>query len=141
MEARFDVPVDAARELEALLERSGADFRREGGRFRLRMAQGGCRWQVLCQCQGSLAMVYHLHPAGVTDPARVLELYSGLNARLVRGSFFLQEGRIVFRDSAELTEYYDAQDRLARALEYGAAVLPRFWEALSAAAGGASPAE
>ncbi len=136
MDQRFDVPVDAAQELESLLERSGAEFHREGERFRLLFAAGGCRWQVVCQCRGDLAMVYHIHPARVEDPARALELCSSLNGRVIRGSFFLQEERFVFRDGAELTEHWEAQDRLARALEYGAAVMPRFWQALSAAAGG-----
>ncbi len=136
MDPRFEVPVDAAGELEALLERSGAEFRREGDRFRLRFSAGGCRWQAVCHCRGDLAMIYHLHPARVEDPARALELCSRLNARVIRGSFFLREGTIVFRDGAELTEHWDAQDRLARAVEYGTAVFARFWEAMSAAAGG-----
>lgn len=136
MDPRFDVPVDAAGEMRALLERTGADFREEGGQFRLTLAQGGCRWQVLCRCRESLAMVYHIHPARVRDPEKALELCSRLNGRVVRGSFFLQEERFIFRDSAELTEYVTAQEELARTVEYGGAVLPRFWEALTAAADG-----
>ncbi len=137
MEPRFDLPVEAAEEARSLLERTGVDFREEGeGRFRLTLAQGGCRWQVLCQCRGSLAMVYHIHPVPVRSEETALALCSRLNGRVIRGGFFLQEERLVFRDGAELRERCDAQDQLAQAIEYGGAVLPRFWEALSAAAGG-----
>ena len=63
-------------------------------------------------------------------------LCSRLNARVVRGSFFLQEGRFVFRTSAELTERFEAQARIAVALEYNAAALSRWWERLAAEAQG-----
>ena len=92
----FDLPPDGAEELRALLERSGAAFQREGNRFRLRFASRGCRWQTVCDCRGSLVLVYGIHPARVTRRERALELCSELNSRVVRGSFFLQEERIVF---------------------------------------------
>lgn len=48
----------------------------------------------------------------------------------------MQEGRGVFRTSAELVEHIDAQERLARAIEYNAAAITRFWERLAAGAAG-----
>ena len=118
MELTFDLPPDGGTELAALLERSGVDFVREDGqfRFRFRFSSGGCTWQTVCRCQGDLVLVYGVHPAPVTDPARALALCGQLNARL--------------------TEALEAQSRIARALEYNAAVLSRWWERMAAEAQG-----
>ena len=136
MDPAFDIPPDAGTELAALLDRSGVDFRREGERFFFLFASGGCRWQTVCDCREDLVLVYGVHPVPVTDPRRVLELCSELNGRVIRGSFFLQEERVIFRTSARLVEYIDARRRLADALEYNAAAMTRFWERLAAGAGG-----
>ena len=136
MELTFDLPPDGGTELSALLERSGVDFVREDGQFRFRFSSGGCTWQTVCRCRGDLVLVYGVHPAPVTDPARALALCGWLNARLAEGSLFLQEERLVFRTSARLTEALEAQSRIARALEYNAAVLSRWWERMAAEAQG-----
>lgn len=136
MELTFDLPPDGGTELAALLERSGVDFVREDGQFRFRFSSGGCTWQTVCRCQGDLVLVYGVHPAPVTDPARALALCGRLNARLAEGSLFLQEERFVFRTSAHLTEAFEAQARIAHALEYNAAVLSRWWERMAAEAQG-----
>ena len=136
MDEPFDLPPDGGAELTALLERSGVDFVRQKDLFRFRFTSGGCTWQTVCRCQGDLVLVYGVHPAPVEDAAAALALCSGLNAQVVRGSFFLQEERIVFRTSAQLTERFEAQSRIAAALEYNAAVLSRWWERLAAGARG-----
>ena len=136
MDPSFDALPDGGTELAALLERSGVDHRREGDRFSFLFAGGGCRWQTVCECQDQLVLVYGVHPVPVTAPQRAAELCSELNARVVHGSFFLQEGHIVFRTCAHLVEHVDAQERVALAIEYNAAAIVRVWERLSAGAGG-----
>ena len=136
MEQTFDCPPEGGAELAALLERSGVEFLREGDRFRFRFSGRGCVWQTVCRCQGSRVLVYGVHPAAVTDRPAALELCSQLNSQVVEGSFFLQEGRFVFRTGARLTERFEAQARIAAALEYNAAVLSRWWEELAARAQG-----
>ena len=132
----FDVPPDGGAELAALLERSGVDFRREGERFRFLFTSRGCKWQTVCDCQENLVLVYGIHPVRVTNTAESLALCSQINRRVIQGSFFLQEERFIFRTSAELTERLEAQARIARALEYNAAVLSAYWERLAAGAQG-----
>lgn len=132
----FDIPPEGGTELAALLERSGVDFQRDGERFSFLFASGGCRWQTVCDCRKALVLVYGIHPSAAADTRRALELCSELNARVVRGSFFLREGHIVFRTSARLVEHIDAQERVAQALEYNAAAMTRFWERLAAGAEG-----
>lgn len=134
MDEPFDLPPDGGAELESLLTRSGVDFAREGDQFRFRFASGGCTWQTVCRCQGDLVLVYGIHPAPVEDAGRALALCGQLNGRLVQGSLFLQEGRFVFRTSVRLTEAFEAQERIADALEYNAAVISRWWERLAAGA-------
>lgn len=132
----FSLPIDGAAELAALLERSGVAFEREGERFRFLFTSRGCKWQTVCDCRESRVLVYGIHPARVTAEAEALALCSQLNRQLVRGSLFLQEERFIFRTGAELTELFEAQDELARALEYNAAVLSAYWERLAAGAQG-----
>ena len=139
MALTFDIPPDGGTELAALLERSGVDFRRDGERFSFLFASGGCRWQTVCDCRKDLVLVYGIHPSAAADTQLALELCSELNARVVRGSFFLREGHIVFRTSVRLLEYIDAQERVAQALEYNAAAMTRFWEQLAAATVGLAP--
>lgn len=138
-DAAFDTPPDGGAELEALLERSGVDFRREGDRFSFLFASGGCRWRTVCDCREELVLVYGIHPAPVRDAHGALALCSRLNARVVQGGFFVQDGHIVFRTSARLGEPLDAQERAAQALEYNAAAMTRFWEQLAAGAQGVGP--
>lgn len=132
----FDRPPDGGAELSALLERSGAEFLREGERFRFRFSSRGCTWQTVCDCREGLVLIYGVHPAPVTAPDQALALCSRLNGQVVEGSFFLQEERFVFRTSARLTERFEAQTRIAAALEYNAAVLSTWWERLAAGAQG-----
>lgn len=134
MGSSFTAPPDAAAELEALLERSGVDFFREGDRFSFLFASGGCKWQTVCDCREGMVLVYGIHPGPVTSRQRAAELCSALNARLVQGSFFLQEEHMVFRTSARLIEHIDAQERVASALEYNAAAMTHFWNRLSSGA-------
>lgn len=138
-DAAFDTPPDGGAELAALLERSGVDYRREGDRFSFLLASGGCRWQTVCDCREGLVLVYGIHPAPVRDAHGVLALCSRLNARVVQGGFFVQDGRIVFRTSARLGEQLDAQERTAQALEYNAAAMTCFWERLAAGAQSVGP--
>lgn len=136
MEQSFDRPPDSGGELAALLERSGVDYVRQGDQFRFRFSSGGCTWQTVCLCQGDRVLVYGVHPAPVLDEGRAAALCSRLNSRLAEGSLFLQERHFIFRTGARLTEAFEAQARIAGALEYNAAFLSHWWERLTAEAQG-----
>ena len=71
----------------------------------------------------------------MSAPETALALCSELNGRIVRGAFFVQEGHIVFRTDAELTDRYSAAERAASALEYNAAAVAGFWTRLATASG------
>lgn len=135
----FDQPPQGGAALEALLQRSGVDFVRTEDLFRFCFSSGGCSWQVVCQCRQEWVLIYGIHPAPVRDPDRALALCSQVNGQVVRGSLFLREDRFVFRTSTQLTEHFEAQARIAAALEYNAAVLSHWWERLAGEAQGLTP--
>lgn len=132
-------PVDGGSVLAALLERSGVEYRRENGRFRFLFAQGGHKWQTVCDCRGGLVLVYGIFPAQIADTSSALSECSSLNGEVVRGGFFLQENHFIFRTCADLFERCDAAETAARALEYNAAVISGFWMRLAAAAENTPP--
>ncbi len=137
MEAfNFDGPLEAAPELEALLTENGVAFRRTGSRFRFQFAAQGCRWQTVCDCMGSRALIYGIHPTPVRDRAAALECCSRLTGKAVQGGCFLAQERLVFRTEAELFEPCAARESLLRALEYNAAFMTAFWREMAAGASG-----
>ena len=135
----FFSPPEGEAVLTALLERSGVDFRREGDRIRFLFTSRGCKWQVVCRGQTGRVLTYSIHPVPVTAPERAAVLCSRWNRELVQGSFFVQEDRFVLRVGCELIEAVDASERVARALEYSAAVMVAFWGRMAAGADGSQP--
>ena len=133
LDLRFEEPPHGSRELAALLERSGVDYRREGERFRFLFANRGRTWRTVCDGRPGLVLIYGIHPALVGERLPALELCDQLNRAVVQGGFFLQEERFVFRTGARLQEHWQAQEAVAQALEYNAAVLSHFWAQLAAA--------
>lgn len=125
---------DGGSVLAALLERSGVEYRREDGRFRFLFAQGGCKWQTVCDCREGLVLIYGIHPSEIADTQSALSECSSLNRQVIRGGFFLQENHFIFRTCADLFERCDAAETVARALEYNAAAMSGFWTRLAAAA-------
>ena len=132
-------PPNGGKELEALLQRSGVEYSREGARFRFLFTNRGCKWQVVCDGQEELVLIYSIHPAVITVTEQAKLFCSDLNRQLVEGSYFVQENHFILRTGCRLIEAIDAQERIARALEYNAAVLTADWECLSALATGAIP--
>jgi hypothetical protein len=133
-----DAPEGAA-ELAALLDDSGVPYVRSGGRFRILFAKRGRAWRTVCDCEGSRVLIYGIHPQPVSDRTAALAACSDINRQIVQGGCFLTQGRIVLRTGAELLEALTARETLARALEYNAAVVTSFWDALAAGAAGSHP--
>ena len=125
--AEFTTVPDATSELQALLERSGVDFRRDGGRFQFVLTSSGCKWRTVCDCEGPRHIAYGIHPAGVQDIPAAAVRCSEVNSQLVRGSFFVSEGHAVFRVGRELTDILYAQDEIAGDIEYLASVMVWAW--------------
>lgn len=133
---RFQDNPDGAAELAALLDDSGVPYKRSGSRFELLFTKKGRTWRTVCDCEESRVLVYGIHPQPVSDPTAARTVCSDVNRQMVRGACFLTQGRIVCRTGAELSEPLTARETLAQALEYNAAVLSHFWEALAAGASG-----
>ncbi len=132
----FEAPVNGAAVLEQLLESSGVPFRREGQRFRFWFSSQGRRWQMVCDCNQDRVLLYSLFPLAYEDRATALESCDAVNRQVVQGGCFLSGDRLVFRTGAELFEPFVAEETLARALEYNAAVMVTLWGTLAEGAGG-----
>lgn len=135
---RFQDNPDGAAELEALLDDSGVPYKRSGGRFELLFTKQGRTWRTVCDCEGSRVLIYGIHPQPAADPTAALTVCSDVNRQMVQGACFLTQERIVCRTGAALPEPLTARETLAGALEYNAAVLLHFWEALAAGASGSN---
>ena len=116
--------------LIALLDESGVVWRRDMDDIRFRAERDGMIWETACRCVPDGALIYGRYPFRIPDTlrAQALEECSRINSRLLRGGIFLsEEGWTVLRTWADLDDPYLARERLARAIEYNAAVLARSW--------------
>ena len=131
-------PLDAAAELEYLLQHNGFSYQREENRFSLVFADRGCKWETLGLCRGGQVLLYGSYPFPVQESDRTLRLCQEINRQVVMGSMVLAEGRAVFRTGADLLDAYSAYEQIGRALEYNAGVMVRFWAQMAACAAGHS---
>lgn len=132
----FDNPLNGAEELAAVLDYSGVPYIREEDLFRFCFAGHGCRWQMIGQGVKNRVLIYAIHPTPVTDRTAALDVCSRINTRIVTGSWYMQEERLVFRTDAHLIEACAAREMILNALEYSAAVMTTFWNTMAQGATG-----
>ena len=119
---------DVRRVLLALLEEGGAAYVEENGYVRFRMERDGLLWETACRCTAGAVLIYGRCPFRVKNRDAALRECSDVNCRMTRGAAFLPEdGQIVFRTRADMSDIFDARERLDDALRYNAAALVRFW--------------
>ena len=119
--------------LLSLLEDSGVPFQNEQGLVRFRFRQQGMVWETACRCQKDQVVAYGSYPFPV-EKGKALGLCNQFNQQLAQGSFFEQQGQVVYRNRADLQDPYDARQRLAGCLEQNAGVIVRYWGGFSQAA-------
>lgn len=118
--------------LTALLDESGAVWTAQAGWIRFRMERGGCVWETCCLPMDGEVLCYGRYPFRIEDRAEGLRRCDAVNRQAVRGAMFLpDDGRPVFRTRAELDDAFGARNRLKAAIEYNAAIISRFWGAMS----------
>lgn len=119
---------DVRRTLAALLSDSGVQWSEDAGYIRFRARRDGMVWETDCRVMAGQVLLYFRFPFRVTDWEKTRRVCNELNARLVRGALFLpEEGSPVYRCRAGLDDVFLASRRLSAALEYGAAVVVRYW--------------
>lgn len=118
--------------LTALLDESGAAWTGELGWIRFRMERNGCLWEMNCLPMDGEVLCYGRYPFRIDDRTEGLRRCDEINRQAVRGAMFLpDDGRPVFRTRAELDDAFGARTRLSAAIEYNAAIISRFWGAMS----------
>ncbi len=123
---------DAFRILRAMLASAGAEWAEEGGVLRFRSRREAMLWETACRpCSGGL-LIYGRFPFSVGDREKGRRICEEYNRRLVRGALYLAgDGFPVYRCRAETEDPYDAEKRIAAALEYSARVMAFAWGRLS----------
>ncbi|MBR3570942.1 MAG: hypothetical protein IKN96_09145 [Oscillibacter sp.] len=118
--------------LTALLDESGAVWTTQTGWIGFRLEREGRLWEMRCLPVDEAVLCYGRYPFRVENRAEGLRRCDEVNRKAVRGAMFLpDDGRPVFRTRAELDDAYGARQRLKAAIEYNAAILARFWNAMS----------
>ena len=134
--ARFllEDETDPLQELKNLLDYNRIQYLQEDGGVRFALEEAGCRWEVIGKTAGRVVMIYGVYPFPVGADARTQAEVNRMNGALVRGSLFLTENRAVIRTSADLMDAYGAYEAIARALEYNAGAMIRFWAEMAGCA-------
>ena len=119
---------DVRRTLAALLSDSGVQWSEDAGYIRFRARRDGMVWETDCRPMDGQVLLYFRFPFQVKDLEKTRRVCNELNARLMRGALFVPEdGSPVYRCRAGMDDVFLASARLSKALEYGAAVIVRYW--------------
>ena len=122
---------DPKGELLALLEHNAIRYSIDGyGSVRVIFSKSGCKWETVFRFAKRAVLVYGVYPFKAAPDA--CASLSKINAALVRGAFFLSGGTPVLRTSADMFDAYSAYEAIARAIEYNAGAMVKFWAELSA---------
>lgn len=130
----LDDRMDPEAELIGLLDYNGIRYRREKDCLRMTFSDAGCKWETVCRTEARTVLVYGVYPFPAANGKALTALINELNGKLTRGGFFLAEERVVMRTSADLFDSYGAYEAIARAIEYNAGAIVRFWQSLAACA-------
>lgn len=132
---RIDGPIDAGLELRALLNYNHISFVEEKNGMRFIFVDRGLKWETFCQpTDDSAVLIFGLYPFYVKSSGMVHKFCNYVNTQARYGSMFCENERLVFRTGADLFDIYSAYETIARALEYNAGVIVRFWVRASACA-------
>ncbi len=117
---------DPKSELIALLEHNAMRYSlHEDGSARVLFSKAGCKWETVFRFAKRAVLVYGVYPFKASDG--IAASLSRLNAALVRGAFFVSDGALVLRTSADMFDAYSAYESIARAIEYNAGAMVAFW--------------
>ena len=122
--------VSPEEEIAALLEYNGIQFRKTDDEFRFVLSEGNLKWETVCRWTRRVALIYGMYPFKAIDEAAMLERLNRINAELVRGCVILSNGGVTIRTDADLYDAYSAYESIARALEYNAGAMTKYWDVL-----------
>jgi len=126
----IDRNVSPKNELTALLEYNGIEYSADAEGVRFVLEDEVYKWETACRYTRSAVIVYGFYPFETTGGEETLQLINRINGELTRGSMFLGERRVVMRTGADLYDAYGAYEAIARAIEYNAGAIVKFWQAI-----------
>jgi hypothetical protein len=125
-------PPSAAAEIRKFLRHSAIPYDEAGEDCRAVLAHGSCKWETVFRADGELCVVFGIYPFPISPSVALCETLNRVNAGLRRGGVITQGGRLMARTCADLFDAYSAHEAIARAVEYNAAIIQRYWGILSA---------
>ncbi|MDR0491503.1 MAG: hypothetical protein LBH28_09710 [Oscillospiraceae bacterium] len=126
----IDKQVSPKDELTFLLDRNGVEYSVDADGVRFILEDNVCKWETVCRYTRSAVLIYGLYPFETGDDEATLRLLNSINGDLASGSMFLSKGRVVMRTSADLYDSYGAYEAIARAIEYNAGAIVKFWQTI-----------
>jgi len=126
----IDSNISPKEELIALLDYNGFDYSAESPDIRFILEDGFYKWETVCCFTRTSVLIYGMYPFETDDCKSTLESINKVNNLLTRGSMILSEKRVIMRTSADLYDAYGAYETIARAIEYNAGAIVKFWQSL-----------
>ena len=126
----IDRDISPKDELIALLDHNGIEYILDDDSARFILEDDIFKWETVCRYTRSSVLVYGLYPFQTPGGDKELYLLNKINGELTRGSMLSCDGRVVMRTSADLYDTYGAYEAIARAIEYNAGAIVKFWQAI-----------
>ena len=126
----IDHDVSPKDELTALLEYNGVEFDADDEGVRFVLEDEIYKWETACRYTRSAVLIYGFYPFETSGDEETLRLLNEINGELTRGSMFLGKRCVIMRTSADLYDAYGAYEAIARAIEYNAGAIVKFWQAI-----------
>ena len=117
-------------ELKMLLDYNGVNYSIEEDGVRFVFEDGAYKWETICRYSRTAALIYGLYPFETLQGDEIMKTLNRINSELIRGSMILSGGRVMMRTSADLYDAYGAYEAIARAIEYNAGAIIKFWQAI-----------
>ena len=117
-------------ELKALLDSNGVNHSDDAEGVRFILEEGAYKWETVCRYSRTAVLIYGIYPFETQQGGEIMESLNKINGKLIRGSMILSGGRVMMRTSADLYDVYGAYEAIARAIEYNAGAIVKFWQAI-----------
>lgn len=117
-------------ELIALLAYNGVKYSEDKEGLRFALEDGPHVWETVCRYAGLTVLIYGLYPFETAGGEQTLRVLDRINGELTRGSMFLGGGRVVMRTGADLYDAFSAYEAIARAIEYNAGAIVKYWQTI-----------
>ena len=124
----IDIHSSAKDGLIELLDSNDIKYSKEADDFRFILEDGIHKWEAMCSCAQSAVLVYGFYPFAKAYSEETMMLLNRINGELISGSMLSSNERVIMRTSADCYDPYSACAAIARAIEYNAGAIVKYWQ-------------